>query len=121
MLPHHIDQMEEDKAQRMAADGYLDEHELIEMAQNPNLHQRVMDMAKAQASDGDAKLLSQLEGVTFQPNGYSQTYEYDGKRYEDSHAFLSDKEVHSRTVGSKGAFCEEYITEKGQENLIYTH
>jgi len=120
LLPHQRAQMEEDKAQRMAADGYLDEHELKEMAQHLTLRQRVMSMAEAQADGGDAKLLSQLDVVTFQQDGYSQTYKYDGKTYEDSHVFLSDKEVHSRTVCPKNGFCEEFVTEKGPENLIYT-
>jgi len=120
MLPHQRAQREEEKAQRMAADGYLDEHELREMAQNPTLRQRVMDMAEAQADGGDAKLLSQLEGVKFQPNGYSQTYEYGGTSYEDNHVFATDKEEHSRTACQKNGVCEEFITEKGPENLIYT-
>jgi len=120
MLPHQRAQREEEKAQRMAADGYLDEYELREMAQNPTLRQRVMDMAEAQSDGGDVKLLSQLEGVKFQPNGYSQTYEYGGTSYEDNHVFATDKEVHSRTACPKNGFCEEFITEKGPEKLIYT-
>jgi len=120
LLPHQRAQREEEKAQRMAADGYLDEYELREMAQNSSLRQRVMDMAEAQSDGGNTKLLSQLDGITFEPNGYSQTYEYDGKSYEDSHVFAPDKEVHSRTVCPKRGFCEEFLTEKDEENLIYT-
>jgi len=119
LLPHQRAQMEENKAQRMAADGYLDEYELREMAQNPTLRQRVMDMAEAQSDGGDVKLLSQLEGVTFQPDGYLQTYEYGGISYEDNYVFATDKEVHSRTICPKNGVCEEFITEKGPENLIY--
>ncbi len=120
LLPHQRTQIAEEKAQRMTADGYLDEHELREMAQNPILRQHVTDMAEAQADGGDATLLSQLENVTFQPNGYTQTYEYDGKSYKDSHAFSTEKETHSRKICPKEGYCEEFITEKSKTTLTYT-
>ena len=120
MLPHQRAQREEKQAQRIAADSFLDDSELREMVQNPNLRQSVIDMAEAQADGGDTRLLSQLEEITFQKDGYSQTYEYDGKSYEDGLIFSSNKEVHSRKVCPKAGFCEEFITEKSDENLIYT-
>lgn len=120
MLPHHRALREEERANRMAADGFLDSEELTEMAKSPTLQQYVMDIAEAQADQGNTSLLSQLENVSFRSNGYTQTYEYDGKSVEENHVFSSDKEVHSKTVCPDRGSCEEYITEQSKESLVFT-
>ncbi len=120
MLPHQRAEMEDEKARRMTADGFLDNHELTEMAKHPGLRDRVISIAEAEADAGDGKLLSQLDNVTFQPDGYSQTFKYEGKSYAEQHVFAGENEAHSLMVCPEKGFCEEFITEQTPTNLIYT-
>ncbi len=70
--------------------------------------------------NGDSSPLSQWENTSFQPNGYTQTFEYDGKSYLTIHTFEANKEIHTSRVCEKaGAWCE-YKAEMESDHLTYT-
>ena len=75
LLPHQKRENAEKKAREMTDDGFLDTDDLIVMAKDP-LIEHVMNIAEF-----DPELSSQLEEVTFKPNGYIQRYEFDGRTY----------------------------------------
>ncbi len=119
-LPHQVAQNENERADQMAADGRLDPEELAEMAKNPSLCQKVIDIAESRADQGQPELLSQLERVTFTQDGYTQTFNYGGTTYEEIHQFSADKETHIRTECTSPADCIEYKAEQTAEELILT-
>ena len=120
MLPHQKAAMDYARANQITADGYLSSQELAEMAKNETLRNHVLDIAESLADQGDSHLQHQLGNISFQSNGYTQFYQYEGNRVNESFQFSSGSEIHTRTVSSPQGNSTKYITEQNKENLIVT-
>lgn len=111
---------DEERVGLIATNRYFDSFDLREMAINSDLREQIKLMAEEQAEQGDTTLYLQLQGITFKPNGYSQSYEYEGTSYFETHDFSSEREIHNRKIYPEFGHSEEYRAEIENENLIYS-